>query len=82
MVAVNISDFTEPEKFKSSVVETIKAWKQSTIRPGFDEVLLPGEIEWRHLVTREQDGIPLNTSLVAELSRIANDLGVAFPSAL
>lgn len=40
-------------------------------RPGFDEVLLPGELESRELYQRSQSGIPYSAPQLADLQRIA-----------
>ena len=39
-------------------------------------VMLPGEIEFRRLAERAQDGIPVSRETVAELHRLAADIGV------
>ena len=82
MIAVNIDSFDDLEEFKETVDETIESWKGSATRPGFDEVYVPGEIEWRHVPDREENGIPLNASLVAELRKIAEELELKFPAAV
>ena len=82
MIAVNIDNFTDLEEFKDSVDEVIDSWKNSEPRPGFDEVFVPGEIEWRRVPDREENGIPLNASLVAEMKRIGDEVEVEFPSAI
>ena len=82
MIAVNIDSFADLEEFKVTVDETIESWKSSARRPGFDEVYVPGEIEWRHVPDREENGIPLNASLVAELRKIAEELELEFPAAV
>ena len=79
MLAVNIDSFTDLEEFKDSIDGVIDSWKSSATRPGFDEVFVPGEIEWRRVPDREENGIPLNGSLVNELKEIGHQLEVEFP---
>jgi LDH2 family malate/lactate/ureidoglycolate dehydrogenase len=82
LIAVDIAHFTAVEEFKASVDTTIKSWHQAKTRPGFDEVLVPGEREWRHFADRIQNGIPLHASLVAELHKLAEELKLEFPAPL
>jgi LDH2 family malate/lactate/ureidoglycolate dehydrogenase len=80
LVAVNVSSFSDLEEFKSTVDETVRAWNALETRPGFDEVLVPGEREWRCSIERRKNGIPLHDSLVTRLHKIANELGLEFPA--
>ena len=79
MIAVSIEQFTDLEEFKDGIDGIIESWKASATRPGFDEVCVPGEIEWRRVPDREANGIPLNGTLAAELSRIADELNLDWP---
>jgi uncharacterized oxidoreductase len=44
---------------------------------GYDEVLLPGELERRTRCDRAANGIPIPETTWAELSELAGSLGVA-----
>jgi LDH2 family malate/lactate/ureidoglycolate dehydrogenase len=44
------------------------------VNPGADEILLPGEIEYRTEQERMRDGIPLPAAVFEELTRIDNEL--------
>ena len=79
MIAVSIEQFTDLEEFKDGIDGIIESWKASATRPGFDEVCVPGEIEWRRVPDREANGIPVNGTLAAELSRIADELNLDWP---
>ena len=79
MIAISIEQFTDLEEFKDSIDGIIESWNGSAPRPGFDEVYVPGEIEWRRVPDREADGIPVNSTLAAELSRIAEELELEWP---
>jgi LDH2 family malate/lactate/ureidoglycolate dehydrogenase len=50
--------------------------KGSELRPGFDEVLLPGELEHRRETEKRAHGVPLPRSDVAALTALAARLGV------
>jgi len=79
MIAVSIEQFTDLEGFKDSVDRIIDAWHRSDTRPGFDEVYVPGEIEWRRVPDREANGIPVSGTLAAKLSKIAEELELEWP---
>jgi LDH2 family malate/lactate/ureidoglycolate dehydrogenase len=81
LVAVNVESFTDLGEFKTSLDDVIAGWKRSALRPGFDEVFYPGEIEWRRVPERKANGIPVNESLLSELKAVGQDLGVPFPEA-
>ena len=79
MLAVSIEQFTDLEEFKDSVDRIIDSWQRSDSRPGFDQVYVPGEIEWRRVPDREANGIPINGALAARLSEIAGELDLEWP---
>jgi len=81
IIAADIASFTEVNEFKANVDDTIESLKSSAISPDVAEVLVPGEIEWRRVADREENGIPLKPTLVNELHRIADQLGLEFPAA-
>jgi len=62
-------------------VEALKQHVKS-VQPaeGFDEVLLPGEPEARAYAERRMSGIPLPSSVWADLQALAQELGVCVPS--
>jgi LDH2 family malate/lactate/ureidoglycolate dehydrogenase len=62
------------------VDETVRSWNALETRPGFDEVLAPGETELRCSVERKQNGIPLYAALVTKLREIAHELELEFPT--
>jgi LDH2 family malate/lactate/ureidoglycolate dehydrogenase len=49
---------------------------------GFDEVLYPGERAGRAEAARTAHGVPLGPAVVAELTALGAEAGVAFPPAL
>lgn len=79
LIAVNIAQFTDVDEFKMNVDDTITTWNTAKTRPGFTEVLVPGQIEWRRVADRQQKGIPLHESLVNALRKIGHELRVKFP---
>jgi len=55
--------------------------KSSAPAPGYDEVLLAGEPEWRTEEKRRRDGIPVPVGLWEVLSAVASKHGVVPPPA-
>ena len=53
----NVSAFRPLDEFKKSVDDFARFVKASPPAGGFDEVLYPGEIEWRTETQRRRDGI-------------------------
>jgi LDH2 family malate/lactate/ureidoglycolate dehydrogenase len=60
MTAHNIAAFVPVKEFKDEVDRLVSEVKSSPIRPGFDEVLLPGEREHRTMEKRRKEGIPVD----------------------
>lgn len=79
IIAIDIEWFMPVEQFKSEMDDFVAEVKSSATRPGFDEVLVPGEIDYR----REQDyratGAKLDAVIFDELAELAGTLGIDFP---
>ena len=58
--AVDIGAFVPVGEFKREVDRLVKEVKSSPVRPGFKEVLLPGELEYRAMARRKREGIPVD----------------------
>jgi LDH2 family malate/lactate/ureidoglycolate dehydrogenase len=56
----------------SNMIETIK---QSPTMPGTEEILLPGEIEFRNRQSALKNGIPLADETVEQIRKWAQDCG-------
>jgi LDH2 family malate/lactate/ureidoglycolate dehydrogenase len=75
-VAYDVSWFMPIETFQARMQEFIAMVKSSDLRPGFDEVLVPGELEHRRERAKRADGVPLPQREVDDLVRLGADLGV------
>jgi LDH2 family malate/lactate/ureidoglycolate dehydrogenase len=76
IVAIDVASFTDLDAFRREVGRIGEEMKGSALRPGFDEIRLPGE---RALSTREMrlaDGVPLPAPLAEKLNAIAARCGV------
>ena len=73
---MNIAAFDDVADFKRRTRGLIEHVKSSRRRQGIDEVLFPGEPEYRSARQRGRDGIVLPGSLWAAITRLARDLGL------
>jgi uncharacterized oxidoreductase len=60
MTALNVEAFVPVKDFKAEVDRLVEEIKSSPPRPGFQEVLLPGEREHRMMEKRRKEGIPID----------------------
>jgi len=74
--AINIEDFMSIDEFKNRMDALIRRIKSSKLRPGFKEILLPGEPEIRTEIKRKKEGIYVPERTWEEIVRIANKKGV------
>jgi len=68
---VNIDDFIPVDEFKKRMDSLIRRIKSSKLRPGFKEILLPGEPELRTEMKRRKEGIYIPDRTWEEIMRIA-----------
>lgn len=74
--AIDPTAFCPAADFRRLVDETIAYMKSSPPAPGFDEVLVPGELEFRTLRRREKEGIPIDPTTLEGLRRHGERLHV------
>jgi uncharacterized oxidoreductase len=77
MIAMDIAKFTPLEDFYTHVDELVAHVKSSPLAPGFDEILVPGEIEARREQQRAEEGIPLDDETWRQLQETAAALGIS-----
>jgi len=68
-----------PTDFKNEVEAFVRYLKATPPAEGFEEVLYPGEIEYRTEQRRRQAGIPIEDSTWRRLGEIATKFGIAAP---
>lgn len=76
VMTINIEDFMETVVFKKRVDYLIDELKASKLAAGYDEILVPGEIEVRKEREQLQDGIELPARIIDELDQMAQDFQV------
>ncbi len=72
--AINISDFRPLDEFKAEVEKLRNYVKSSPLAPGFREILVPGEIEYREKSKRVNEGIFVEEGTWNQIAEIAKSL--------
>ena len=79
MGAIDISKFVPMDLFKARIDGLFAKIKECPPAAGFQEVMLPGEIEARNAQKRQAEGLELSDVIVAELRQLAEHYGVPHP---
>lgn len=74
-MAIDPSRFMPLADFKAAVLRMVTGIKSSPRMPGTEEILVPGELEYRKRKTRLETGIPLATATVEKLNELARACG-------
>jgi LDH2 family malate/lactate/ureidoglycolate dehydrogenase len=78
-IAIDPARFLPPGVFEDRMDRLVGLVKAAEPAPGYDEVLVAGEPEWRCEKLRQRDGIPIPLKLWAKLTAIAAELKVEPP---
>lgn len=74
--AIDIAWFMPVSDFKTRMGKFIDEIRASKLRPGFSEVLVPGEQEHRRVREKEKLGVPLDSTVFDDLVALGQELGV------
>jgi len=77
--AVDIGAFCPVDEFKKRVDELLAELKNQPRAPGVEEILIPGEPEYRTKGRREREGCPIREEDGKLLRQLGEELGVPFP---
>ena len=77
-IAIDISRFMAVDKFRNLVGEYARALKSCELREGFEEILLPGEIELRKEQESREDGIDMPVEVINDLNELLRKAGANF----
>ncbi len=77
-IAIDIEWFMPVEEFKVRMDDFIKMIKAAKLRPGFDEILVPGEIDYRREMDYRANGARLDAKIFDQLSELAQTLKIEF----
>ena len=75
-LALDIAHWRSPDDFANELEDLLARVKGAPVAPGFDEVLLPGELETRAEEQRKGKSIPLDQETWDELKETGKKLGV------
>jgi LDH2 family malate/lactate/ureidoglycolate dehydrogenase len=79
-LAIDIARFMPVEEFTARMEKLVGIMKSTPAAPGYEEVLVAGEPEWRIEAQRQRDGIPIADGNWDMLCKAARSVGVAVPS--
>jgi LDH2 family malate/lactate/ureidoglycolate dehydrogenase len=81
-IAIDINRFIPIELFKERMDRYISEIKAEPKADGVDEILIPGELEFRKTLERKQNGIELPAKVVKELDEIGKRYSVDLSKAV
>jgi LDH2 family malate/lactate/ureidoglycolate dehydrogenase len=82
VLAIDPAMFREYNEYLKDIDTLIKIIKSCKPAQGFNEVLLPGEIEDRTYEERLRSGIPIDINTWKMLTEVAKELGIELPATL
>ena len=75
-IIIDTENIVSNQYFQHDISRLTKWLKDSPKAKGFDEILLPGEIEKRTKNERLKDGIPLDDKTILDLKIVAEEVGM------
>ncbi|HSR10825.1 MAG TPA: Ldh family oxidoreductase [Thermodesulfobacteriota bacterium] len=78
-MAIDPDCFIGREEFKKNIEAYIESIKGSAKAPGTEEILVPGEPEYRTEVRLLKEGISLPPNTIKELTALGETLGISLP---
>ncbi|MFQ3645812.1 MAG: Ldh family oxidoreductase [Anaerolineae bacterium] len=78
-IAIDIEFFMPLQTFIDRIDHFIRDIKSQKLRPGFDEILVPGEIDYRREQHYRLNGCELDAEVFDQLQELAATLKISFP---
>ena len=78
MLALNIAAMQPLADFGERMERYIAELKSVPLAQGFDEILYPGELEARSDVRNRAEGLQLPADTIADLRKLAGEVGIVF----
>lgn len=75
-VALDVAAFVDPKEFKTKLDDLVREIKLSPVRPGFQEIILPGERAARTERERAASGIPVDDEIWRRIQEISGVPGL------
>ena len=76
LTAINIDWFMEITEFYKRIDDFVSTIKKLPLRPDFDEILVPGEIENKRVEEKMKFGIPLDNEVILSFEELADKLKI------
>jgi LDH2 family malate/lactate/ureidoglycolate dehydrogenase len=77
LTAIDIAWFMPLDEFRNRMNAFAQMVRSRALRPGFTEILLPGEQEARRVARKSAAGVPLDDAVLADLRALGDELGIA-----
>ncbi|HSF63448.1 MAG TPA: Ldh family oxidoreductase [Paracoccaceae bacterium] len=77
LTAIDIEWFMPLAEFRARMDAFAQMVKSRALRPGFTEILLPGEQEARRAARKSAAGVPLDDEVLADLRALGRELGLS-----
>ena len=82
LIVVSPSCFGAGQRYQEMVSQTVEVAKKVPPAPGFEEILMPGELEARARSRRAREGVSLPEATWQDLVKVGERFGVAPPQPL
>jgi LDH2 family malate/lactate/ureidoglycolate dehydrogenase len=76
--AIRIDAVRDVTEFKRDMDRELRAMKASAKAPGWERIYVAGEIEYERAQRYRREGIPVHTTVLKDLKRLAHELEVPF----
>ena len=76
MIALDVARFVPLNAFRAEVDRHIRELAASQRLPGVDDIRVPGQGRVARRKEKEQNGVPLSATLVAQVDEVAKSLGI------
>jgi LDH2 family malate/lactate/ureidoglycolate dehydrogenase len=80
-MAIDVARFMPVEEFTARTEQLVQIMKSTPAAPGYDEVMVAGDPEWRMEAQRRRDGIPIADGNWDKLVKAAESVGLTAPAA-
>ena len=80
ILVLDVAGFRPPAQFAADADALIDVIKGLPLRPGFEEILLPGERGGLSRAARSDTGIPIAPATWEALTRLGQELGIELPA--
>jgi LDH2 family malate/lactate/ureidoglycolate dehydrogenase len=78
LIAIGIEHFMSYDDYLTRIEQFTAELKSSKLAPGFDEVLLPGELEHRRTIERLEHGVEMDVEALNILRELARNRNIPF----